>query len=164
MANLNKNNIIRLLSNTRDTEPASSSLTGTVTMTAGNKTVVGVGTAFTTEVPGGSWLYYSADNEIRRVASVFSDTILTLTDGFTNAYAGATFRRIPKKDCDRKEISWLVISGATALVDGVQVPINVGNTETTTGRERESARDFVDPVAFDCQTVNGSILVTVKKG
>lgn len=70
-------------------------LTGTVTVVLGSETTVtGTGTAFLTETKAGEVL--KIGSESRRIASVTSDTVLTVTKDFTPvADSTATVSEIP---------------------------------------------------------------------
>lgn len=58
-------------------------LTGTVTMTNGATAVTGSGTAFTTELAAGDYIYLTAQNaQLMKVASITNNTALTLTAAF----------------------------------------------------------------------------------
>lgn len=64
-------------------------LTGTLTAATTSASVTGTGTSFTSEVPVGTLLFTSDKKFIGRVASVTSDTALTLASNAGNAVTGA---------------------------------------------------------------------------
>jgi len=69
--------------------------TGTITASTSSTTVTGVGTAFTTQLAVGSALYNSQDVLIGSVASIASNTSLTLTANSGVAVAaGSTFQYV----------------------------------------------------------------------
>lgn len=69
--------------------------TGTITASTSSTTVTGVGTAFTTQLEVGSNLYNSADVLIGKVASIASNTSLTLSSNSGVAVAaGSAFQYI----------------------------------------------------------------------
>ena len=69
-------------------------LTGTVTTTNGSQAVTGSSTTFTTQATKGSWLTFGTDGTFYRVASVASDTALTLTQQYAGTGAsGVTVNR-----------------------------------------------------------------------
>ena len=69
----------------------SSSLTGNVQPINGSKTLAGLGTLFDNEVRVGDILVLGPDKELRKVASVTSNTSLTLTEKYTgNSVAAAS--------------------------------------------------------------------------
>ena len=82
------------ITNSSDTVPLSSSLTGTVSCAADSKLVTGSSTAFKSELRRGDYLYDNTNGEIRRVDIIKSDTELYLFDGFTNLLSGATIKRV----------------------------------------------------------------------
>lgn len=67
-------------------------LTGTVTLTNGSRTVTGTSTAFLTELEHGSYVRLSADAEsaYAQVASIESDTAATLATAYTGTGGSAT--------------------------------------------------------------------------
>tara|TARA_A100000171_G_scaffold38735_1_gene38151 strand:+ start:2517 stop:4478 length:1962 start_codon:yes stop_codon:yes gene_type:complete len=67
----------------------SSSLTGNVQPVNGSKTLAGLGTLFQTQVRVGDILVLGPDKELRKVASIASNTSLTLTDKYTGNSVGA---------------------------------------------------------------------------
>jgi hypothetical protein len=67
---------------TADISPYQSPLTGSVTASS-STTLVGVGTRFTTELKVGDWIYVGNSAITRRVASISSDTSLTVNANVT---------------------------------------------------------------------------------
>lgn len=68
--------------------------TGTVTASTSSTTVTGVGTAFTTQLAVGASIYNSADVLIGSVASIASNTSLTLTANAAVAVTGSAFQYV----------------------------------------------------------------------
>ena len=60
-------------------------VSGTVTYTSGNNVVVGTGTSFLTQVFPGEYAYFG--DEYRRVSSISSNTVLTVSNNFTTSNA-----------------------------------------------------------------------------
>ena len=71
------------------TNAFSSTLTGNVQPVNGSKTLAGLGTLFQTQVRVGDILVLGPDKELRKVASIASNTSLTLTDKYTGNSVGA---------------------------------------------------------------------------
>ena len=67
----------------------SSTLTGNVQPVNGSKTLAGIGTLFQTQVRVGDIIVLGPDKELRKVASIASNTSLTLTDKYTGNSVGA---------------------------------------------------------------------------
>ena len=63
-------------------------LTGTITFTNGSATVTGSGSAFTTELAAGDFIQLDADASLKKIASIATDTSLTL-DNLYNDTGGA---------------------------------------------------------------------------
>ena len=68
--------------------------TGTITCSTSSTTVTGSGTSFTTQLAVGSSIYNSADVIIGSVASIASDTSLTLTANAAVAVTGSSFQYV----------------------------------------------------------------------
>jgi hypothetical protein len=60
-------------------------VSGTVTYASGNNVVIGTGTTFTTQVFPGEYAYFG--DEYRRVSSISSNTVLTVSNNFTTSNA-----------------------------------------------------------------------------
>jgi hypothetical protein len=106
--------------------------TGTITASTSSTTVTGVGSAFTTELAVGSNLYNSADVLIGKVASIASNTSLTLSSNSGVAVAaGSTFQYInPINGIPAIELyTPLTISN----VDANSYTVSVSTAATTSG-------------------------------
>jgi hypothetical protein len=68
--------------------------TGTITASTSSTTVTGIGTAFTTQLAVGASIYNSADVLIGSVASIASNTSLTLTANAGVAVTGSAFQYV----------------------------------------------------------------------
>ena len=66
--------------------------TGTVTVTTSSATVTGVGTAFTSQLSVGTIIYNAAGTYVGKVASIASNTSLTLSASGAVALSAATFK------------------------------------------------------------------------
>ena len=71
------------------TNAFSSTLTGNVQPVNGSKTLAGIGTLFQSQIQAGDLIVLGPDKEIRKVASIASNTSLTLTDKYTGNSVGA---------------------------------------------------------------------------
>jgi hypothetical protein len=71
-------------------EAFSKTLTGTVSGGVGDTTLLGVGTAFTTELEVGSVLIHSGTKQERVVTSIVDDEEIVVNSGLDTALAGAT--------------------------------------------------------------------------
>jgi hypothetical protein len=63
----------------------STAVSGTVEYASGNNVVIGTGTTFTTQVFPGEYAYFG--DEYRRISSITSNTVLTVTNNFTTSNA-----------------------------------------------------------------------------
>lgn len=149
------NNSTDLYSGVKDTLPRSVSMTGTVSAVNGlNKKIVGVGTLFTSELHIGDWLYISSEDELRQVENIVNDLELTVSEGFTNAFAGATPAKTPQSA--NRMFSYIVTS-VPATIDGVSFSVNQGSTHESHFKPG-SGRSEQDPILIDASS--GAVLVT----
>lgn len=157
MANF-KNTIYNLISNKR-TVPYNSIGTGTVS-TNGNA-VTGVGTLFTTEMPMGSWIVDLAQDEIRYIYRVESDTLAFMTQPFTVDLAALTpLDRIPEDDAQCVSIAFSIPAAAAAgEIDGVVFPAGSTASFSKDSRDRSSKRDLVDPFIVDATLTTMLVLI-----
>lgn len=81
-----------IISDSDQTKLTGATATGTITTTTSANTVTGVGTSFTTQVRVGTGLYTNAGQYIGQVASIGSNTSLTLTANSLVAISGQAFR------------------------------------------------------------------------
>lgn len=116
------NNQHGVYDNVKDTFPQSTSLTGTVSAVNNKALIKGVGTAFSSELQVGEWLFDTTNNEIRQIGSIQSDTELTLREPFSNALSGATVKRVPRQTY--RLISWSIDSVGTAKIDNIEFPVS----------------------------------------
>ena len=144
MANFKNSNYYRITA--KQTLPASANGTGTIS-TLG-QSVIGVGTAFKSEMPVGSWLTSLTANEIRKVVSVSSDTEALLSDAFTVDIAALTAPNIIHgRDCNVKAISVAIKAGlADGEIDGLALANGTGHTWSKDGNSMKANGDYVDPI------------------
>lgn len=156
MANFKNTN--RELITTKRTVPLNSTKTGTISIVAGSKEVVGVGTLFLSEAKVGDWIIDFTNNELRQIESIENDLYCIIKQGFTNAFVAAATIITPKSDF--VEISYLAL--AASNIDGAAVTAGEYGGWGKNSRERSAATDFCDPVIFDGAT--GNFVVLTLKG
>lgn len=146
-----KNDTRYLITNTKQSVPLSSNMTGTIA-TSGLY-IVGVGTKFRTqdELQRGGWLVDLTQNTIRKIDSVLDDTHAVLEKAFPiDITAGTTPNVIANSQLDIKKLSYYIDAGLTdGAVDGVV--LNAGTVETfeKTGDVTRDVFGFVDPIVAD---------------
>ncbi len=148
MATNYKNTVYDYFSNEENTFPRSVAKTGTISITAGDKTVIGVGTLALTEFNIGDYVYILADSEIRKITSISSNTVFYIDRPFTNAVAAANLVVTPQSEyC---EIAVCIPSASAAgVLDGNVLPPGIGITWGKTGRTTSGQRDLIDPIIID---------------
>jgi hypothetical protein len=145
MANF-KNNSTEIISTLR-TVPQNVTKTGTIA-TVGTQ-VVGTGTLFGTEVKVGDWICSLSASEIRKIVTI-TDALTAIIDyPFTVDLAPATALVVIPHPTNIVEISWLNTGGASGSIDGIAVVQNEYGCWGKNSRERESNRDFIDPIIVD---------------
>jgi len=135
----------------KQTVPASISATGTF-VTSGI-TVTGTGTKFLSEMMAGSWIFSTAQNEIRKVVRVDSDLVAYIDKPFGGNVASTALLIIPESDTHIVTMTLIATQGSPTI-DGIayggagatSVPVI---TLTKEGRSTSSTRDFIDPVIVD---------------
>jgi hypothetical protein len=102
--------------------------TGTITASATSTTVTGSGTAFTTQLAAGYCLYDANGNFLGKVASIASNTSLTLAANATGAVtAGSSFKyKAPVNGIPANEI----YTTHTVQADGLDIDSYIINTTT----------------------------------
>lgn len=144
-------------------------LTGRVTVTAGNATLVGTNTLFTTELVVGDTIVIESEGS-RTVSAIASDTSLTMSSSFVFGTGGARFWKPSApiwRSIQREDLPWFPVfaGGATSpywqtsgLTGAVSASRYVGATASvapTTGTF--SVGDFVP-------TQNGKIFICTVAG
>ena len=141
----------------KDTFPQSSTLTGTISSANNGEFIVGVGTAFTTELEIGQWIFVAAHTECRQIRSIASDTELYLYFPFTSALSADTGRKVPRQTYSM--ISWKIDSTGAASIDGIEFEAdNSGSLAID-----EISRKRPEPIIMDSTTNDNIIYVQFKK-
>ncbi len=154
----NFKNTIYYVASTKQTVPLSSTKTGDITTLGA--AVIGVGTLFTTELPIGSWVVDLAQDEIRQVVTVTSDTLAYMTNAFSSDLNSTPLEAISAKDAKVVTISVAIAAaGAAGEIDGSALPAGVPITFSKDSRDRSAARDLVDPIIID----GAAVLVAIQK-
>lgn len=128
------------------TVPQNTTRTGTIA-TVG-KSVIGTGTTFGTDVKVGEWICKLGATEIRRITSIANSTNAEIDQPFTVDIPAASALDVAP-DSHLVEISFVNSGAAAALIDGISVAVNEYGGWGKNSRERESNRDFIDPVIVD---------------
>jgi len=110
----------------------------------------GTGTLFHSQMRKGSWLVDIANDEIRVVDNVASDTEATLSNAFSSDLSSAAPSIIANTDLNIKTISVGIESG---LSDGEIDGIVFGNGKTyvftKSGDGKDGFKSFIDPIIID---------------
>lgn len=147
MANYKNSNFYRITG--KQSLPAASTKTGTIE-TVGTA-VIGTGTSFLTEIPVGSWIVDLAQDEVRKVIDVQSDTAATISNAFTADLAAATaLSAIHERDTNVVSISVSIKSAlADGELDGLVFTNGTGLTFSKDSRDVKAKNDFIDPIIVD---------------
>ncbi len=157
--NVTKNSGVIRITNAQESVPVSTSGTGTIT-SVNNAQILGVGTAFRSEINIRDWIYIKAQNAFRKVVTIVSDTELYLQEDFSTPLAGSSFNITPLSHFS--EISVKVVQGAAnAEIDG---DTYVANEIATFSKASRGTRAFgdnkVDPI--DVDATGSDVRVTVQ--
>ncbi len=125
---------------------------GTITVAAGDVNVVGTGTAFTTEVSVGNILRTTLDQQIGVVASITSDTTLTLVNPAATARTDIPYRVQGVGPADNAIIAdtHTVTIADNPVIQTGTVTVNAGGTLTVSDPGTE----------FSTLIVNGTVNAT----
>jgi hypothetical protein len=99
-------------------------LTGTITFTNGSATVTGSGSSFTGEVAAGDKIQLDADGTLVKVASVETDTSLTLSNLYNDTGGGGASSLISPTETD--------LAGGSKTYKGMEVPYPTSATQKIT--------------------------------
>ncbi len=128
---------------------------GTGTIVTHGIAVVGTGTAFTTEMSAGSYLVDLANNEVRRVYRVDSDTLAFLEVAFTADITASTPEIIANYQCKVKEVE-LVTAGA-CFIDGVAF---TGSKKIDKlGNSKSGRPDLIEPFVVDASATTMAVTI-----
>jgi len=92
LTEVQKNSFYMVTVNNSGSNVETTSLSGTITVTAGTKNVVGTLTSFTTELNVGDIIRFSSENG--RIASISNSTFLTLEDNHVAGGSGVTYTKV----------------------------------------------------------------------
>lgn len=142
---------------TKDTVPASASVTGTIE-TVGTK-VIGTGTLFTTEFQIYDCLYVAAKSEYRIVMNIVSDTEMTLDAAFTSDVAGGgTPKLINRFKATKIEVENVGLG--TATIDGQNL---ASGTKACFEKQPYGASraitDFISPIVLDASSSDCQVTI-----
>lgn len=127
--------------NVKDTFPQSTALTGTISAVNNDTLIIGSGTAFTTELQVGEYIYIAAQSAFRQIRAINSDTELVVKSAFPSAVSGATPKRVPVQGY--RMISWAIDADGTAKIDNITFPASQSGTLDYSGGKRP------EPVLID---------------
>lgn len=121
--------------------------TGTITASTSTTAVTGVGTSFTTQAVAGTILYNSAGTYIGRVASVASNTSLTLAANASVAVSAGAYKYTPP--INGVPSNQIYTTSVISDVDVDSYCITVSNAPTTSGYAGGSTMRATRNIQFD---------------
>jgi hypothetical protein len=116
-------------------------MTGTVTTAAGQAIIQGTATLFTTEFAVGDYLF-NGTNEVRKITSIYSDTLMYVDYAFTNPLVGALVKRVQGS---RSQQGGLLAVANGAIWNGIT--FTAGESQNW-GSDLDSNR-VIDPIVVD---------------
>ena len=140
------NTLNEVISNSKDTYPLSSALTGTFNITSGSTQGNATGGALLSEAKVGGWLYDKTNSEIRRITSISDNNTFTIDHAFSNAQVGTTLYFTPDESLVEISIAFVPSNG---IVNNKALVANLGFSWGKSSRSTSGDRDFVDPIIVD---------------
>ena len=131
--------------------PAGVSITGTVSVADGQRTMTGSGTLFTTELKKGNYLFIATDNIFVQIAEIFSDTQLRLVDPASKVVEAKEATQIQAKDVRFTSIGIAAVTGA-ASVNGVVVAEGLTVNHSVAESDMDRGARFLPPMYFTTVT------------
>lgn len=115
--------------------------TGAASTVAGQSIIQGTGTLFTSEFVVGDYLFNGTD-EVRKITSIYSDTLMYVDYAFTNPLAGALVKRVQGS---RTQQGGLLAVANGAIWNGIT--FTAGESQNW-GSDLDSSR-VIDPIVVD---------------
>lgn len=137
----------------RDIAPTRT-LNGTLTTSAGVRSVTGTGTNFLTQLDTNSWVRLDADTEFREVLSIESDTALTLRVGAQNTGTSTGKFKRPRVFDPEQDVLSCSVLGATD--DGTKSGVWLKTVPQT-------VRDILSRAGIEDSDVDGGSFTTAQE-
>jgi len=139
--------------NVKDTFPLSQAPTsGTISVTSNLNTVEGTTTVFKTDFNAGDHIWFTSTDEIRKIASIESDTMLTLELAVAGAITTQAFKKV--KPVGYSNISWANDATGVSNINGIAMPASLSGSYDTS---KERVVLLID------STVGGGIVNVIAK-
>ena len=139
--------------------PSGEDITGTVSVPQNKYTMVGVGTAFTTELKKGNYLFIATDNIFVKVAKIINDTVLRIEKPSPVAVEDKAAKQIQARDVRFTTLGIAATEG-DATMDGVVVEEGLTVNYSVSESDMERGARFLPPLYFDTEdsaTISGTI-------
>ncbi len=135
------------LQTTKDTVPASTAGTGTITTASGTGTFIKMTTGTTAQFTIGAYIYIAAQSEIRRITDITETNQFTIDKAFTTPLAASAYAYIPATS--RVKELGISITGAAALINGASFPVGFTYNPSKANNMKSNRFGFVEPVVLD---------------
>ena len=140
------------------TIPYDSAKTGTIE-TVG-KEVIGAGTLFTTQCKVGDFLVDLTQDEVHKIVSIDTATIMQIQEAFTVDIPAVTAIRISPSVPRPKEISVLIPTGnAVGEIEGKSWDAGISWSASKMNKDRNGISDSIDPIVVDA--TGTTMLITI---
>lgn len=147
--------------NVKETFPESAAGAGTVsTVNGANLLVIGSGTAFTTAVEVGDWIWFKTADELAEVVSVVSDTELYLKATPGTTATADTYGIVPK--ISYKSISWMIDADGVADVNRITFPADTTNVYSSGKPNTNGGGRRVPPFLIDTTASANNVYVSAR--
>jgi hypothetical protein len=147
--------------NVKETFPVSTAGAGTVsTVNSANLLVSGSGTAFTTAVNVGDWIWFKTADELAEVASIVSDTELYLKASPGTTATGDTYGVVPKMNY--KSVSFMIDADGVADVNRITYPADTTNVFSSGKPNTSGGGRRLDPLLIDSTASTNNVYVSAQ--
>lgn len=146
---MSKNTNFYLITNAKAAVPAAISGTGTLTTNVANtKVITGTGTLFLTELKIDDFIYDAAQNQVRKVTAISSNTTLFIDEAFTTPLAGVALKYITDYDTI-VELSVINAGAVNGKVDNIVLKAGLGISYSKTNKQNVGRYANIDPITVD---------------
>jgi hypothetical protein len=147
--------------NVKETFPVSAAGAGTVsTVNGSNILVIGSGSAFTTAVKVGDFIWFKTADELAEVVSIVSDTELYLKNTPGTTATADTYGIVPK--INYKSVSWSIDVDGAAGINGIDYPAGISNTYSSGKPNTNGGGRRIVPFLIDSTANTNNVYISAQ--
>lgn len=148
------------LQTTKDTVPASTAGTGTITTATGTPTLIKMATGTTAQFRIGAFIYIAAQSEVRRVVDITETNAFVIDKAFTTPLAASAYAYIPAES--RVKDLAISVTVAAALINGQSWPVGATYNPSKANLQLSNRTGFVEPVVLDATGGSTCLVSTLR--